>query len=184
MLDASAIVPDGPSEDHIAQGLEHVAKLECAGEIMVAHGLVHLNLLACGERAEAEQRALSPEEMRLEKEVVVAVQHGGAGRQGLHQSRGLHEPLRVKGCLLDGHHTIDAHDALDGLGREVHPAKRGLELEGNQGKTRGLSDRVVIQGGNLRIQRLALVRGDREDEQGVCSGPGGVGGELAGLLGK
>src|SRR6266571_6915079 len=69
MLDASAIVPDGPSEDHIAQGLEHVAKLECAGEIMVAHGLVHLNLLACGERAEAEQRALSPEEMRLEKEV-------------------------------------------------------------------------------------------------------------------
>ena len=43
---------------------------------------------------------------------------------------------------------------------------------------------MVVQGGNLRIQRLALVRGDGEDEQGVCSGPGGVSGKPAGLLGK
>jgi hypothetical protein len=42
----------------------------------------------------------------------------------------------------------------------------------------------MVQGGNLWIQRLALVRGDREDEQGVCSGPGGVSGKPAGLLGK
>jgi hypothetical protein len=184
MLGASTIVPDGRSEDHVTQGLEPVAELEGAGEIVVAHGLVHLDLLACGERAEAEKRPLSPEEIRLEKEVVVAVQHGGAGRQGTHQPRGLHEPLRVKGRLLDGHHTIDSHDALDGLGREVHPAERGLELEGNQRKARGFGNRVVVQGGNLRIQWFALVRGDGEDEQGVRSGPGGVGGKPAGLLGE
>ena len=122
VLDASAIVADGPGEDHVAQGLEHVAELERTGEVVLAHGPVHLDLLARGKRAEAEQRALGPEKVGLEKEVVVAVQDGGAGGQGLHQPRGLHEPLRVKGRLLDGHHAIDAHDALDGLGREVHPA--------------------------------------------------------------
>ena len=82
MLDASAVVADGRGEDRVAQRLEHVAELERAGEIMVARGLVHLDLLARGERAEAEQRALGPEEIRLEQEVVVAVQDGGAATAG------------------------------------------------------------------------------------------------------
>src|SRR5262249_9731016 len=176
VLDASAIVAYGPSEDRVAQWLEESAELERTREIMIAHGMVHLDLLARGERAETEKRALGPEEIRLEKEVVVAVQYDRAGGQRLHHSRRVHEPLRVKRRLLDGNHAFDAHDALDGLGREVHPAQRGLKLEGDQGKTRGLGNRTVVRHGNLRVQRLALVRGDGEDEQRARSGPGSVGG--------
>src|SRR6516164_3516728 len=78
VLDASAVVADGQGEDGVAQGLEHVAELERAGEIIFAHGPVHLDLLARGEGAEAKQRALGPKEIRLKQEVVVTVQDGGA----------------------------------------------------------------------------------------------------------
>ena len=84
-------------------------------------------------------------------------------RQPLEQAGRVDEPARVERRFLDRDHPIDPSHRLEDVGLVVHPRQRGLQLEQDE-RQPDLGDRRVVRDGDTRIEGLAQVGRDREDE--------------------
>ena len=79
------------------------------------------------------------------------------------------EPAGVERRLLDRDDALDRRPSPERVRLEVDAGQRGLELEQDQ-RQPDVGDRLVVRDRDPRVERLAEVGRDREDEQRVGAG--------------
>ncbi len=169
LLEPDPVVPDRCREHDIRQPLDAAPERHRGFRVARLPGRDHVDLFAGHDRPEPDQRPGRTEQERLEDEVVVAGQQRDRPRQALEETGRVDEPAGIEGRLLHRDHAVHRGHRGQRVGLEVDTGQRRLELEQDE-RQPDIRDRLVIGDRHARVERLAEVGRDREDEQRIGAG--------------